>query len=172
MASSEKSSQLKLEDAPLSILKVWLIKFNLKYTTHAKFDITAKQRLSWQENQYIGFNWEKNFNIFMQMKWYICLTKNYFLQQPIWPIFKISVTSGIMICSRKTLKVQNIERFSNTLTNPNTSPKAYWSMLFMNNEKISRIAPILHENKLIIDFSYSVKKIQLFLCHSVYTGRQ
>ena len=35
-------------------------------------------------------------------------------------------------------------------------------MLFMNNEKISCIAPILHENKLIIDLKQKAEKFSYF----------
>ena len=51
-------------------------------------------------------------------------------------------------------KQKYYSRLSNKLSDSNTSPKSYWSIwkTFLNNEKISCISPLLHNDKFIMDF--------------------
>ena len=49
-------------------------------------------------------------------------------------------------------KGQFYSRFSTKLMDPTISPKAYWSILNINNIKIPCIPPIYHNNNCITDF--------------------
>ena len=54
----------------------------------------------------------------------------------------------------ETSKQKYYSKLSSKLTNKNTNPKCYWSILksFLNNKKIPCIPPLIYNNQFITDF--------------------
>ena len=97
---------------------------------------------------------EKNF----VYKAYIMSNKNYEL------LIKFQLIQNQLSSEIEKSKNSYYSRIARKLISPNTSPKAYWSILkrFMNNKKVPCIPPLFHENKFITDFKEKADVFNLF----------
>ena len=67
-------------------------------------------------------------------------------------------------------KLKYYARLPKKLIDPAISLKSYWSILkiFLNNEKIPCIPPLLHENKFIIDFRRKAEIFNIFFRETMF----
>ena len=75
----------------------------------------------------------------------------------------------------ETSKQKYYSKFSSKLTNKNTNPKCYWSVLkgFLNNKKIPCIPPLIYNNQFITDFKEKSELFNSFFakqCSLIETG--
>ena len=79
----------------------------------------------------------------------IISTKNLFVKPIICTIFVPSPSQSIQIAEQKY-----VIKIAQTLDDPNTSSKCYWSLLktMLNGKKFPYIPPLFHVLKYIVDF--------------------